>query len=70
MYNACSRAVVSWFALYVGGAKEASGQAVLVYGRATETASLDRVMGYVFISPQGEGHGVAVYDSFYLEAVS
>jgi hypothetical protein len=27
-------------------------------------------MGYVFISPQGEGQGVAVCDSFDLEAVS
>ena len=27
-----------------------------------------RVMGYVFFSPQGKGHGAAVYDSFDLEA--
>ena len=31
---------------------------------------IPRVMGYVFISPQGEGQGVAVCDSFDLEAVS
>jgi len=40
MYNACSRAVVSCSALYDGIAKEASGHAVLVYGRAPKTASL------------------------------
>ena len=28
------------------------------------------VMGYVFFSPQGEGHGVAVYDSFDLKSVA
>ena len=31
---------------------------------------IPKVMGYVFLSPQGEGHGVAVYDSFDLEAVA
>ncbi len=40
IYNACSRAVVRCFALYVGSAREASGQAVLVYGRAPNVASL------------------------------
>ena len=40
MYNACSRAVVSCSALYAGSAKEASGQAVFVHGRAPKTASL------------------------------
>ena len=40
MFNACSRAVVSCSALYVGSAKEASGQEVLVYGRAPKTVSL------------------------------
>jgi hypothetical protein len=29
-----------------------------------------RVMGYVFFSAQGEGHKVAGYDSFDLEAVA
>jgi len=29
-----------------------------------------RVMGYVFFSPQGKGHGTAVYYSFDLEAVA
>ena len=28
------------------------------------------IMGYIFFSPQGEGHGVAVYNSFDLEAVA
>jgi hypothetical protein len=28
------------------------------------------VMGYVFFSPQGEGHGAAVYDFFDLEAAA
>ena len=40
LYNACSRAVASCSALYVGSAKEASGQAVLVNGRAPKPASL------------------------------
>ena len=40
LYNACSRAVVSSFALYAGIAKEALGLAVLVYGRAPKVASL------------------------------
>ena len=29
-----------------------------------------RVMRYVFFSPQWEGHGAAVYDSFDIEAVA
>ena len=40
MYNACSRDVVSCSALYVGSAREASDQAVLVYGRAPKVPSL------------------------------
>jgi hypothetical protein len=40
LYNACSRAVVSCSALYASSAKEASCQAVLVYGRAPKVASL------------------------------
>ena len=40
MYNACSRAVVSCSAFYLGSARNASGQAVVVYGRAPKTASL------------------------------
>jgi len=40
LYNACSRVVVSCSALYAASAKEASGQVVLVYGRAPKTASL------------------------------
>ena len=40
LYNACSRAVVRCAALYAGRAREASGQAVLVYGRAPKVASL------------------------------
>ena len=40
MYRACSRVGVSFSALYAGSAREASGQAVLVYGRAPKTASL------------------------------
>ena len=60
MYNACSRVVVRCSALYVGNAKEASGQAILVYGRAPKTASLGswdmyslalrgRVMGLIYV---------------------
>ena len=41
LYNVCSRAVVSCSALYGGSAKEASGHAVLVYGRAPNGASLE-----------------------------
>ena len=33
-YSACSRAVVRCLALYADNVREASGQAVLVYGRA------------------------------------
>ena len=40
LYIACSRVVASCFALYTGSAKEASGQAVLVYGRAPKAVSL------------------------------
>ena len=40
MYNAYSRAVVRCSDFYVGSAMEASGQAVLVYGRAPKVASL------------------------------
>ncbi len=39
MYSACSRAVVRCSALYVGSAREASGQAVLVCGRAPKVTS-------------------------------
>ena len=31
---------------------------------------VSRVLGYVFLGPQREGHGVAVYDSFDLESVA
>ena len=41
LYNACSRAVVRRSTLYAGSAKEASGQAVLVYGRAPKFASFE-----------------------------
>ncbi len=40
LYNACSRVVIKWSALYVGRAREASGQAVLVYGIAPKVVSL------------------------------
>ena len=40
MYNAYSRVVVRCSALYAGSAREAFGQAVLVYGRAPKIASL------------------------------
>ena len=40
LYNACSRVVIRCSALYAGNAMEASGQAVLVYGRAPKVASL------------------------------
>ncbi len=40
LYNAnCSRVVVRCSALYVGSAREASGQAVLVYGRDPKVTS-------------------------------
>ncbi len=48
LYNACSRAVVSCSALYVGSAKGASGQAVIVYGRVPKTASLGSSDMYSF----------------------
>ena len=40
LYNACSRAVVSRFVLYSGSARDASGQAAFVHGRAPKSASL------------------------------
>ena len=40
LYIACSRDVVRCSALYAGSAKEASGHAVSVYGRAPKVASL------------------------------
>ena len=40
LYTACSNAMVSYSALYAGSARDASGQAVLVYGRAPKAASL------------------------------
>ena len=40
VYTACARAVVSWSALYSGRARDASGQVVLVYGRAPKTVPL------------------------------
>ena len=40
LYNACSRAVVLCSTLHVGSAREASSQAVLVYGRAPNVESL------------------------------
>ncbi len=62
MYNACYSAVVICLTLYVGSAREASGHAVLVCGRAPKTASLGSWDMYSF-SSQGKSHGVAVYDS-------
>ena len=38
LYNACSRAVVRRSSVYDGSDREASGQAVLVYGRAPKIA--------------------------------
>ncbi len=40
-----------------------------LHGVRTVKSKFSRVMGNVFFSPQGEGHGVAVYDSLNLEAV-
>ena len=40
IYIACSRAVVICFVVYARSARDAPGQAVLVYGRAPKTASL------------------------------
>ena len=45
MYIACSMVVVSCPALYDGSAKEASGQAVLVYGRAGSRAPKTAFLG-------------------------
>jgi hypothetical protein len=72
LYNACSRVVVSCSALNAGNAKEASGQAVLVYGRSAKTASLgswdmysfflrERVMGlqYMTLSILKQLHNVS-----------
>jgi len=67
MYNAWSRDVVSCSALCASSAREASGQAVLLYGRAPKTASLG---SWDMYSLARKGHGVAVYDSFDLEAVA
>ncbi len=39
MYTACSRAVVRRSDVYAGSAREASGRAVLVYGKAPKVAS-------------------------------
>ena len=39
LYNACTRVVVRRSTVYAGSAREASGQAVLVYGRAPKVAS-------------------------------
>jgi hypothetical protein len=63
MYNACSRVVVSSSALYVGSARDASSQAVLVYGRAPKIASLGSWNIYILLGSQWKGEGVAVYDS-------
>ena len=68
MYNAYFRAVVRCSALYDGNARKASGQAVLVYGMVPK--AILGVMGYVFFSPQEEGHGAAVYDSSDLKAAT
>ena len=40
LYSACSSAVVSFSGLYPGSAREASGQAVFVNGRALKSPSL------------------------------
>ena len=59
LYSACSRALVSYSALYVGNVREASGQAVFCVWKGPEDYILG-VVGYVFLSSQGEGHGVAL----------
>jgi len=68
LYSACSRAVVKCSALYAGNAREASDHAILVYGRAPKVASLGSWDMYS-LAPRG-GHGVAVYNSFDIEAVT
>ena len=65
-----SRVVLSFSALYVGNAMEASGKAILVYVRAPKTASLGSWDMYSLALREGDAHGVAVYDSFDLEAVA
>ena len=67
MLSACSRVVVSCFALYSGSARDASGQAVFFVWQSTEDC-VSRVVGYVFLCAKGKGNGVAAYDSFDLEA--
>jgi len=68
LYTACSRAVASCSALYARSAKEVSGQAVLVYGRAPKTASLGSWDMYS-LALRDRGR-VALYYSFNLEAVA
>ena len=53
--------------VYTSNANEASGQAVLVYGRAPKVASLGSWDMYS-LALEREGPGAAVYDSFDLEA--
>ena len=57
LYNTCSRAIVNCSALYVGSAREASGSAVLVYGRAPKTASLESWDMYS-LAPRGRVMGL------------
>jgi hypothetical protein len=66
LYNACSKAVVRCLALYAGNASEASGQAVLVYGRASKVASLGSSDMYSLVLRGC--HGTVRCDSFDLEA--
>ncbi len=69
LYNSCSRAVVKCYVFYAGSAREASGQAVFVNGRAPKTASLGS-WDIIFLSSQLKGHGVTMYDSFDFEAIA
>ena len=68
LYNACSRAVVSCSALYSGSASDSSRQAVFLWKISEDCVS--RVMRYILLSSQVRGYGVAVYDSFTLEAAA
>ena len=49
LYNACSRAVVRRSIVYAGSAREASGQAALLYGRAPKVASFGSCDMYYFV---------------------
>jgi len=66
LYIACSRAVVRCSALYVGSASEASGHAILVYGRAPNVAFLGSWDMYS-LAPRGRVMGLQCITLFILK---